>query len=256
MRYLFYGFFPGLLILSCRVRLGSDCFLYYYIFSVVLSVLSGCILFPLSGHVLLLLGRFSGHSLHRLSRYVLYRLIRCSGYVLFPLDLLDNLIEPLPDHLEVIGVLPAAPYDSYDPKGKQLSPRCLLFLFGKASLFPISASLLYTFIYPAVRVCAFVREKEQLVQVEANSGATNYSGEIRGIPDNPVREYVFDLLPVGMCLLLVGKLWNSGRLVTVLKNCGNHKKTSSDQTSRNLTLARVLRYPLTWGWRLAVLVPW
>jgi hypothetical protein len=69
-----------------------------------------------------------------------------------------------------------------------------------------------------------------LVEEKPNSGAANSTGKIRRIANDPVGEHVFDFLPVVLSFLLVRK----GCLcafVGMLKNCCNHKKTSSDHAS-------------------------
>jgi hypothetical protein len=57
-----------------------------------------------------------------------------------------------------------------------------------------------------------------LTEEKASGRTADSTGKIRGIPDNPVGKHGFDLLPVGLCLLLVWKVWNS-----FLENCCNHK---------------------------------
>src|SRR5918992_5684395 len=59
---LFSGVLPDSLMLSV-------CFFFFFLLCLVLSVMSGAILFPLSRHVLLPLGRCSGYILHWLSGY-------------------------------------------------------------------------------------------------------------------------------------------------------------------------------------------
>jgi hypothetical protein len=82
----------------------------------------------------------------------------------------------------------------------------------------------------------FVREEQQLAQEQPNGRATNDSREIRRVANDPIGEHVFDLLPMILCSLLVWKGGNSLGFVAVLKNCGNHKKTSVCQTSDPLDL--------------------
>jgi hypothetical protein len=96
---------------------------------------------------------------------------------------------------------------------------------------------------PALRIIPFVRKEEELAKEKSSSGATNYPGKIRRVPDSPVRKQVFDLLSVGLCLLLVRsrltrlvrKRWNSGGFVVILKNCRNHKKPPPTMQATCLT---------------------
>src|SRR5918992_3548780 len=116
---LFSGVLPDSLMLSVW-------FFFFFILCVVLSVMSGDILFPPGGHVLLPLSGFSGYILLWLSGYGLGSLIFFSGDGLGPLNPCDHLIELLPDHLEAVGVFPASPHDGNNSKAEELSARCLL----------------------------------------------------------------------------------------------------------------------------------
>src|ERR687895_2706558 len=115
--------------------------------------MSGRILFPLSGHVLLPLRWLSGHVLYLFSGYGLWPLILGSGDILYLLKPRYHLIELLPENLEVVGVFPASPHDGNDPPGQKLSPCCLLFPLGEACFL---AHLSLTLIDPPLRICAFV----------------------------------------------------------------------------------------------------
>jgi len=142
--------------------------------------MSGYGLSPLSGHGLLALNNFSGDSLLLLSGYGLWPLTFFSGSGLSPLTgcglaaegLLNHLVEPLPQNLEVVGVLPPAPHDGDNPKAQELSSGCLLLPFGQPRLL---SHLRLTLIHPAVSVCAFVCEEEELAEEQADGCAANDS---------------------------------------------------------------------------------
>jgi hypothetical protein len=110
------------------------CFLRFFIFCIVLSVMGGYVLFPLSGYVLYALRRLSGHVSYRLSGYVLCSLIFFSGNILWPLNAGDHLIELLPQDLEVIGVPEAFPDNGNNAKAKKLSSGGLLLPLGESGL--------------------------------------------------------------------------------------------------------------------------
>jgi hypothetical protein len=114
--------------------------------------------------------------------------------------LLNHLIEPLPDNLEVVSELKAPALNSDNSQGKELSSCSLLLSFGQAC-FPSHLSL--TLIYPAVGVMPFVREEKQLTQKKPGRCATNYSGKIRRVADYPVGEHILNLLAVILGLLLM-----------------------------------------------------